>query len=52
MNWNLSDFNEQQRRLGHALEHANLILDTDHLGVQEVLEQVLAFIEDSKRKFE
>lgn len=48
MNWSISDYNEQQRRLSHALEHADLVLDTDNLGVQEVLERVLAFIEKSK----
>lgn len=45
MNWNKADYNEQQRRLSHALEHADLILDTDQLGIREVFEQVLTFIE-------
>lgn len=48
MNWNETDYNEQQRRLSHALQHADLILDTDNLGIQEVFEQVLAFIEKGK----
>lgn len=45
MNWTEADYNEQQRRLSHALEHADLILDTDELGIQEVFEQVQAFLE-------
>ena len=44
MNWTESDYVEQQRRLSHAREHADLYLDTDNLSVKEVLEQVLAFI--------
>ena len=49
MNWNEADYNEQQHRLAHALEHADLYLDTDNLNAQEVLEQVSAFIEDFKK---
>ena len=44
MNWNEADFAEQQRRLSHAREHANLYLNTDDLGIQGILEQVLEFI--------
>ena len=44
MNWTEADFNEQQHRLSHAREHADFYLDTDNLGVKEVLEQVLAFV--------
>ena len=42
--WNEAEYNEQQRRLAHAREHANLLIDTDNLSVQGVLDQVLAFI--------
>ena len=48
MNWTEAEYNEQQRRLGHALEHADLILDTDKLSIQEVLQQVLDFVEQFK----
>ena len=44
MNWTEADYIEQQRRLSHAREHADLYLDTDNLGVKAVLEQVLAFV--------
>ena len=47
MNWTKADYNEQQRRLAHALEHADLILETDNLSAKEVLERVLIFIEKS-----
>ncbi len=45
MNWTEADYEEQQRRLAHALRHADLILDTDKLSFQEVLERVLIFLE-------
>ncbi|MGD8402063.1 MAG: hypothetical protein PVJ21_00265 [Anaerolineales bacterium] len=48
MNWNEAEYNEQQRRLSHALEHADLVLDTDQLSIQEVFEQVLAFLKKSE----
>lgn len=47
MNWTVSDYNEQQRRLSHALEHADLILDTDTLSIKDVLERVLTFVKKS-----
>ena len=49
MNWNEADYDEQQRRLAHALEHADLYLDTDNLSAQAVLERVSVFIEDFKK---
>jgi len=44
LNWTEASFNEQQRRLEHAREHADLFIDTDELSIQEVLEKVLDFI--------
>lgn len=44
MNWNKSEYDEQQRRLSHAREHANFYIDTDNLSIEEVLEQVLSFL--------
>jgi deoxyadenosine/deoxycytidine kinase len=43
--WSEAEYNEQQHRLAHAREHADLEIDTDNLSIQEVLDQVLAFIE-------
>jgi deoxyadenosine/deoxycytidine kinase len=45
LNWNEADFAEQQRRLAHALEHANLVVDTDLLTPDEVARRVLEFLE-------
>lgn len=46
LNWREEDFAEQQRRLAHALQHADLVVETDLLTPGEVLERVLAFFED------
>ncbi len=45
LNWNDADFAEQQRRLAHALQHANLVVDTDTLSPDEVATRVLDFLE-------
>ena len=45
IHWSQAAYDEQQRRLVHALDHADLILDTDNLSISEVLEQVLSFLE-------
>ena len=47
LNWQEADYDEQQRRLAHARQHANLIIDTDTLTANEVLENALKFL---KRK--
>jgi len=44
MNWTEAEYQEQQRRLAHARQHADLLLETDNLSLQQVLEQVLAFV--------
>ncbi len=44
LNWLLSDYEEQQRRLFHAYEHAHLIIVTDSLTAQAVLTQVLSYL--------
>lgn len=36
---------EQERRLAHAAAHAHLIIDTDALTPEEVLERAVAFLE-------
>lgn len=45
LNWNESDYAEQQRRLAHALANANFIADTDSLTPDEVATRVLDFLE-------
>ena len=44
LNWTEADYQEQQRRLGHALEHADLYLLTDSLSPEVVAEKAIEFI--------
>ncbi len=44
LNWTKVDYDEQQRRLAHARQHANLIIETDALTTEEVLAGVLEFL--------
>jgi deoxyadenosine/deoxycytidine kinase len=44
LNWTESEWEEQQRRLKHAHEHADLVVNTDPLGISEVLELALGFL--------
>lgn len=44
LNWTVKEYEEQQRRLAHAQQHADLVIDTDNQSIPEVLEQALAFI--------
>jgi cytidylate kinase len=46
MQWTESEWDEQQRRLEHAREHADFHLDTDSLSIEEVLTLVLGFLQD------
>lgn len=47
LNWAPADYAEQQRRLSHALEHANLIIDTDSLTTEEVLTKAVEYLNKS-----
>ena len=44
LNWNESDHAEQLRRLAHAREHADLIVETDSLSPDEIASRVLDFL--------
>ncbi len=44
LNWTDADFQEQMRRLAHARQHADLLVDTSALSVAQVLDCVLAFL--------
>jgi cytidylate kinase len=46
LNWREQDYAEQQRRLSHALENADLVINTDSLSPQQVLEKALAFLQE------
>lgn len=45
LNWSRADYEEQLRRLAHALERADCVIDTNSLTPREVLNQALAFLE-------
>jgi deoxyadenosine/deoxycytidine kinase len=44
LDWTEADWQEQQHRLRHARENADLYLDTDKLSAEQVLERVVEFI--------
>lgn len=44
INWTMEEYQEEQRRLAHARNHADFYLFTDPLSQQEVLEAVLVYI--------
>jgi predicted ATPase len=46
LNWTEAEWQEQQYRLRHARENANLYIDTDHLSSEEVLERVMEFVRE------
>jgi len=46
MNWTESEWEEQQRRLAHARDHAKFYLNTDSLGICEVLNLVLEYLQE------
>jgi deoxyadenosine/deoxycytidine kinase len=43
-NWTETDWDEQQRRLIHARQHANLYINTDELSIEQVLKTAITFI--------
>jgi cytidylate kinase len=47
LNWQEKDFTEQLRRLAHAREHADLIIDTDDLTPEQVLQKVLDYLRNA-----
>ena len=48
LNWNESDHAEQLRRLAHARQHADLIVNTDSLVPDEIASRVLEFLDNNK----
>jgi cytidylate kinase len=47
LNWQEKDFTEQLRRLAHAHDHADLIIDTDDLTPEQVLQQALDYLHNA-----
>ena len=48
LNWTIQDYGEQLRRLAHARQHADLVIDTDALNPNEVLAQALDYLKDHR----
>lgn len=46
LNWTPADYEEQQRRLSHAREYADLVVDTNSLDARDVLAIVLDFLRE------
>lgn len=44
LDWTYQEYEEQLRRLKHARQHADLVIDTNSISVSQVLETVLYFI--------
>jgi RNase adaptor protein for sRNA GlmZ degradation len=44
LNWKIKDHQEQSRRLSHARDHAHIIIDTDDLTPEQVLQKTLDFL--------
>jgi|SRR5215510_15519157 len=44
LNWEEKDYTEQLHRLSHAREHAHIIIDTDELTPEQVLQKVLDYL--------
>ncbi len=47
LNWTIEEYNEQLRRLRHARQYANLVLDTNPMDTIQVREAVISFINGS-----
>lgn len=45
LDWQIKDYEEQIRRLSHARQHAHIIIDTDDLTPEQVLQKVLDYLD-------
>ena len=45
LNWRESDYLEQQRRLEHARQHADLYLHTDNMTIEDVLAKAVSYLQ-------
>ena len=50
LNWLEKDYGEQLRRLAHARQHADLVVNTDDLAPEEVLQKALYFLENTLQR--
>lgn len=44
--WRKQDHDEQLRRLAHARQHANVVIDTDDLTPEQVLQKALEYLKE------
>ena len=49
LNWVLKDYEEQSRRLSHAHTHAHIIINTDELAPDQVLQKALDFLNENNQ---
>ena len=49
LNWLEKDYSEQLRRLTHAREHSNLLVETDELTPEDVLQKALDFLAGTQK---
>jgi hypothetical protein len=47
--WTEKDYNEQQRRLLHARDHANIIIDTTDISADEVFATTIKHLKDMEK---
>jgi cytidylate kinase len=45
LTWQKSDHDEQYRRLAHARRHAQVVIDTDNLSPEQVLQKALEYLQ-------
>ena len=48
LTWQKQDHDEQYRRLSHARQHANFVIDTDDLSPEQVLEKTLNYLQSAE----
>ncbi|HEY3475554.1 MAG TPA: AAA family ATPase [Anaerolineales bacterium] len=46
LSWQKKDYDQQVGRLSHARQHAHLVIDTDSLTPEQILEQVLDYLKE------
>jgi hypothetical protein len=42
LNWSLPEYDEQLRRINHARDHADLIIDTETHSIDEIVDLIIA----------
>jgi cytidylate kinase len=47
LDWTIEEYTEQLQRLKHAIQHADLVVDTNPITVEEVLSTVISYLEST-----